>query len=160
MTTTNTIILDRESIEHKIDNGEALTEEERHFRRGYLAEDQAQRNSGQYDKPKVGEGSLWPSNDPSKDHIGATPVEVKITDPVTKEERIIEVLVVLYNTWAFSDRRMESKKGKLGHRVYIAEAKPRAAAPQENQDHSSTPEDGRTQKKAPVTTEKGELVGA
>ena len=138
-------------VMEKVEAGTELTPEESMILSDILSDRDAKRKAAQ--KPR----------DVKKDHIGVTTVTLDIEDPVTKTIKEIDILVMLYDTWPFSDRKIESKEGRKGHRVYVTQVKPKAGDPDPSTDEDAKPipavdNENRTENKAPVTTAKGKKV--
>lgn len=150
-------------VMEKVEAGTELTPEESMILSDILSDRDAKRKAAQKTVVKKGEGTLWPPRDVKKDHIGVTTVTLDIEDPVTKTIKEIDILVMLYDTWPFSDRKIESKEGRKGHRVYVTQVKPKAGNPDPSTDDEGKPipavdSENRTENKAPVTTAKGKKV--
>lgn len=148
----------REKVVIKVDNGEKLTPEESALWTLMLSENKPANNNGY--RQRKGEGMMWDNQDPKKEHSAVTTITVDVENPVTKEPIEVELLVLKYDNWAFSDRKMVSKTGKVGHRLFITQIKPKAGDPDPSSDEEGKPrpsslEDSRNETKAPVTTERG-----
>ena len=147
-------------VMEKVEAGTELTPEESMMYSDILSDRDAKRKAAQKTVVKKGEGTMWPPRDVEKSHIGVTTVTLDIEDPVTKTKKEIDVLVMLYDTWPFSDRKIESKEGRKGHRVYVTQVKPKAGDPDPSTDEDAKPipavdSENRTENKTAVTTVKG-----